>query len=1155
MTTWVKFIFIFFSTLTFLVVTNVANAQLNRGSERGGLGFLGEGENIDDPEWECQIKKWDQNAKCNETTKRKNSNPPRYIPDRSKELGRRDPGDLGGYDSSQSRRTDEQPSRERPTSQTPPDDDGFLPDQEYIAGVTAVVSGILIAGGVAANVVQAVAAAIAQALQAGIEVTAQEVTDAVLSRSGNDDAAVRRAKTNSGTEQAAPDIDKPPPIFDPNDGQAFETNNQGEYWAPDETGEWRWLPRQQAQAAAAALRAEIVNRGGEIAEHQRQTDAMMQQSRQDTQMRYARERETERLAKHATEQDRRRRNDLFNGIDKTLRNLPVEDRYHAMMAELANAQARGDKKMLEELWREIGTDRKAQLRKTEDASATYQRQAAGLGMIEDVAVVVRESSKVALAAGLGTVTGGTLTALEASVVAATAGGGLVAEGALEQGMQVKDGEVEFNSDEAVRGAARGARNAIGAMVGGVPTNGNALTAIGKIGFAATSDAAQTYADVHQQTGDREAAAGKARMAFGASLVQNATGEGWDEASRLAGKHAEASNIAEGLHNSINPTWADAIAQDKQMLHAAGKKATDLVGSVATDMAVNDQDFGTAVKNTVKGEIYGAAGGALADAYDKPNTDLTDGQRAVIDRLQGERMASDADATTSTGNGNKIQSARILAESQSNMKLSEARILDETPTERSASADAAHRDAQRVVWDAERLAKQAQAESDADPDNVGKKMDAREARSSVGQAEAKEMEARLNAREAYEAIRGSGSSADAPATHTTTTSNDAGLDQTQSKKKRDFLDRDPETLGETGRKAQEWLKSGKDFPDARGDDKITPPQQPVVDSVTDIKQKGRKEIVSINERIGNLRGGLSQLPQADPQRAQVASRIAELQKIRKVQGERIMNANDHRLSEIDMELKSLALPPTPTSIDPDPEVVKKLQIFGQPNLAASDNADDLSATLRRRELELEQQALKQESRTLKSDHVADQINTVAPAEGSVPAELPQRHASFDVVSDSTQIPAPDQITKAIRTHVDNKGKNSPYQSWTAKRQIAVSEGGIRGFGGDQLAIAHIPVQEFNQMLTNRHALPPAVVSAETMRSGNLIEQEVLIHRVPQQYWSVETPEFRQLMSNHQFVTRNGLPAYRDANRNEFVILYRSMRQDQFPDGTSFIKPRK
>lgn len=156
-------------------------------------------------------------------------------------------------------------------------------DPETIAAGSAAVAAILIAAGVAANIAQAIAAAIASALQSGVEMTSEEISAAIaegLARAGP--AEPTDAPLAEGQNVAPPP--KPPPIYDKY-GTPFDTNDAGQYWAPDEQGSWGWLNADEAREASAALRGEEAARERERADFARDTEAAIERSQAESRAR------------------------------------------------------------------------------------------------------------------------------------------------------------------------------------------------------------------------------------------------------------------------------------------------------------------------------------------------------------------------------------------------------------------------------------------------------------------------------------------------------------------------------------------------------------------------------------------------------------------------------------------------------------------------------------------------------------------------------------------------------------------------------------------------------------------------------------------------------------------------------------------------------
>ncbi|NNE58828.1 MAG: hypothetical protein HKN36_12040 [Hellea sp.] len=93
----------------------------------------------------------------------------------------------------------------------------------------------------------------------------------------------------------------PTPIYD-EQGNAFETNDKGEYLAPDDKGDWRFMSRDEAQEASAALREEARQRSQEQADHDRAAADDMQRAREERQEDYGQERAEEARARAEREE-------------------------------------------------------------------------------------------------------------------------------------------------------------------------------------------------------------------------------------------------------------------------------------------------------------------------------------------------------------------------------------------------------------------------------------------------------------------------------------------------------------------------------------------------------------------------------------------------------------------------------------------------------------------------------------------------------------------------------------------------------------------------------------------------------------------------------------------------------------------------------------
>ncbi|MDJ0951108.1 MAG: hypothetical protein QNJ94_19540 [Alphaproteobacteria bacterium] len=156
------------------------------------------------------------------------------------------------------------------------------------AAAAAVIASVLVAAGIAVSVAQAVATAIANAVQAGVDVTTQDILDAIGGRPTHQPPAPPR-----------PPVARPPPLIDPRDGQPLQVNAKGQVWAPDKKGNWRWLSRAQAERAVAALEREVEQRRRDATAFERESDD--------------RRKELKKRAKEQIEAERRKEAEIRRG--------------------------------------------------------------------------------------------------------------------------------------------------------------------------------------------------------------------------------------------------------------------------------------------------------------------------------------------------------------------------------------------------------------------------------------------------------------------------------------------------------------------------------------------------------------------------------------------------------------------------------------------------------------------------------------------------------------------------------------------------------------------------------------------------------------------------------------------------------------------------
>jgi hypothetical protein len=401
----------------------------------------------------------------------------------------------------------------------------------------------------------------------------------------------------------------------------------------------------------AARRDEVERRQREkdAARHRRETEENMRDDFERRRRENEAERAAEERARAADEAERARRDAYFEGIQSTLVSQPDNAQYPALLSELDRLQAEGDRDGLQDLWNAVRGERQTQLDRQAERGEVYARRGQGLGMIETGMTYTRDGARVLLVAGTSAASGGaaagTLGLGEAALAAGAGLGGLGGLDGMKEGHKIIDNEVHWDSEAARRGAARGVRAGMGALVNGVPANGSILLATGKIGFTAASDAAQGYGDEFQKTGDRDAAATRAGRTFGLSLANAAIGEGFNEAERLNTRRGQAAALEE-------PEWSDYIAQrtqDAKVRINAGKDAASLVGNTVIGVAAEGKSLPQAVQDSIVSEFGGKVGGRVmgnatsihgdGNAPAGADADQVGRQASVAARLQRERMAA------------------------------------------------------------------------------------------------------------------------------------------------------------------------------------------------------------------------------------------------------------------------------------------------------------------------------------------------------------------------------------------------------------------------------------------------------------------------------------------------------------------------------------
>ncbi|MFH1342306.1 MAG: hypothetical protein ABIL01_14060 [Pseudomonadota bacterium] len=506
---------------------------------------------------------------------------------------------------------------------TPPSPPPFdPPTPEEIAAVAAAVTAALIAAGVAVNVAQAIAIAIANAMQAGVQLSAEEIqraiSDALMEMLGRGTDADAEGAGNAPPNVAFSDRFRPPSRAAGDPEPETATGAEPE-------------PEPVAQQDAPEPKPEP-------ARHTQSEDDPQPETRAET------------------EEDRRRRQ-IENGIRNTLAAMPSSARRQDLEAELRDAAASQSPVWLEELWNHLREQRQAQVNEAADDGWWDENLWSPLhGAGESAAVAARETGKVAGAFGLGMVTGGSATVVQGVAATILGSSALVGIGAVEGGLEAKNGDVTFDSWKAGKGAARGALDAGGALVGGVAANGSKVIVAAKTVFAGTSTYGRTYADAFEQTGDRELAHERAKWAAGAEAAKTLGGEMFDEYTRKTGQKGEAQKV-DGTAGDHAPGDASVTAiidgrtQANETRITVAKTTANVVGRTLGNIASSEEDLTTAEagRQAIKSEAHELAVSHTLSGVDAGGgaDELTSAQRAVISRLEAERAGTAPRAPIST----------------------------------------------------------------------------------------------------------------------------------------------------------------------------------------------------------------------------------------------------------------------------------------------------------------------------------------------------------------------------------------------------------------------------------------------------------------------------------------------------------------------------
>ena len=157
-----------------------------------------------------------------------------------------------------------------------------VPEAAQKAAEAALVASILILiGATAVNVANAVSEAIRQATEAAGEAMSQ--TDGLATETDWSATGEARVVPDYGeVDSNIPPPSRPPDITNPYDETPFEIDENGNYWAPDENGEWEWMSASEAMEAAAVMQSEVDQRERQREDFERESRERADELRERT---------------------------------------------------------------------------------------------------------------------------------------------------------------------------------------------------------------------------------------------------------------------------------------------------------------------------------------------------------------------------------------------------------------------------------------------------------------------------------------------------------------------------------------------------------------------------------------------------------------------------------------------------------------------------------------------------------------------------------------------------------------------------------------------------------------------------------------------------------------------------------------------------------
>jgi hypothetical protein len=179
---------------------------------------------------------------------------------------------------------------------------------------------------------------------------------------------------------------------------------------------------------------------------------------------------------------------------------------------------------------------------------------------------------------------------------------------------------------------------------------------------------------------------------------------------------------------------------------------------------------------------------------------------------------------------------------------------------------------------------------------------------------------------------------------------------------------------------------------------------------------------------------------------------------------------------------------------------------------------------------EERRLKETNSRLTNKIVGAQVNKDAPPDA--PPGLDGRQAEAPIEGAGSRVPrTKEEVARAAVMHVEQKRADSPYQSWTTRREVAQGS-----YGGRAVAVGDIPIDDYRRMVESKEVLPPSEVTKHVAERYHK-DREVLVTRV--EHWRVDDGDPARAPKLAPDAEFPDVQSYVGEDGKRYVRIYRSM----------------